>query len=456
MTKVVVIGGNGAGMSAASKARRRNPDLEVTVYEAGPHISYSACGIPHLVGGVVKDPDNLLVLSVEKAAERGVKTVTGTKVAAFNPFTKQVVLETKKGRDSVPYDKLLIATGAQPLNPFKGGGLRGVFALRHLEDGVRLMEHVDSATCKKVAVIGGGFTGVEMAEAFHKRGTEVHLMQRGDRLLPSFDPEITEGLPEWLGKKGIKVHLQAEVKSFGEGKRSGKVGVVHSKEKDVNIDAVLVAVGIQPMTQFAIKAGVHSLSSGHLLVDDQMRTNLHDVWAAGDCVAPRHLVTGKPMPMPFALPANRMGRVAGDNMAASVERIPGASQFFSGVVGTGITRIFGIAMAQTGLSEEQAKKEGIDVVAALVESKDRASYMPGASDMAVKVVAEQGSGKLVGVQFAGPADAALRINAAAVALQAGLTAKKLADVETAYGPTFSQVYDPMIVAASAVAKLVRK
>ncbi|MFA5943636.1 MAG: FAD-dependent oxidoreductase [Candidatus Thermoplasmatota archaeon] len=456
MTSLLVIGGNAAGMSCASKAKRRAPDLEVTVIEAGPNISYSSCGIPHLVSGAVEEPEQLLVLSPETAKERGINVRTHTAAVALNAYTKEVTVQGPKGRDSIHYDKLCIATGAAPLNPLKGGDLKGVFALRHVWDGVKLMEHVDSGKSKKMAIVGGGHVGLEMAEAFHKRGTEVHLFQKGPRLLPQFDADITDGLDEFVVEKGIKLHLDSEVKSLAEGKRQGHVGVVSAGDKDVHVDGVLVAMGVKPSTAFATKGGVHALSTGHLLVDDTMRTNFHDMWAAGDCVAARHLITGRPTGMALALPSNRMGRVAGDSIAASLERIPGPSQSFGGVVGTSIMRIFGLAFAQTGLNEMQAKKEGFDVAISLVESKSKAAYMPGSRDMAVKMVADGDSGKLLGVELAGPEDCALRINAAAVALQAGMTVRKLAEVETAYAPPFSPVWDPLLVAAGELAKGVRK
>jgi CoA-dependent NAD(P)H sulfur oxidoreductase len=456
MTSLLVVGGNAAGMSCATKAKRRAPELEVTVIEAGPSISYSSCGIPHLIAGTVEEPEELTVLTPEQANERGVDVRLKTAAVALNAYTKEVTVQGPDGRDSIHYDKLCIATGSSALNPLKGSELKGVFAVRHVWDGVRLMEHVDSAKSKRFGIVGGGHVGLEMAEAFHKRGTEVHLFQKGPRLLAQFDADITDGLDAFVEQKGIKLHLDCEATGLSEGKREGQVGVVHSKEKDVTVDGVLVAVGVKPSTGFATKAGVHALSTGHLLVDDHMRTNFHDMWAAGDCVAARHLITGRPTGMPLALPSNRMGRVAGDNVAASLERIPGPSMSFSGVVGTNVMRFFGLGFAQTGLNEAQAKKEGFDVAVSLVESKSKAKYMPGARDMAVKMVADRDSGKLLGVEMAGPDDCVLRINAAAVALQAGMTAKKLSEVETAYAPPFSQVWDPLLVAASEIAKDVRK
>lgn len=455
MTRLVVVGGNAAGLSAASKAKRRNPSLEVDVLEAGPNISYSSCGLPYYVEGIVEDLDQLLILSEAQAAERGIGVRTRSKAVAFNPYTKEVVFEHAGKRDSLHYDKLLLATGSQARNPFPGGDLEGVHTLRHLQDGQRLLERMQTSKCDSIAIVGGGFVGLEMAAAFQARASEVHLLQRGPRLLSAMDADITDGLNEWIQQAGIQVHVNADVKKFVATDTPGSVGRIEAK-KDLDVDAVLVAVGVQPNTEFAVKAGVASSKEGHLLVDDQMRTNFHDVWAAGDCVAPRHIVTGRPMPVPLALPSNRMGRVAGDNIAASTENIPGPSLFFPGVLGTSILRVFGLAFAQTGLTEEACKVEGIDCVSALIESKSKAGYMPDAGDMAVKVTADRATGKLLGVQLAGPEDAGLRINAAAVALQAGLKVGKLAEVETAYAPPFSTVWDPLIVAAEQCAKEVRK
>lgn len=450
--KLVVIGGNAAGMSAAMKAKRRAPDLEVEVLEAGPDISYSTCGVPFLVEGLVDKPSQLLVLSEEEAAEKGVTVRTRTKVVAFNPYTKEVVFQGPNGRDSIHYDKLLIATGAEPRNEFPGRDLRGVFSVRHVGDGVRILRYLNEKKVDQVAVVGAGYVGLEMAAAFQVRGAEVHVYQRGPRVLTSMDADITDGLEQWLSEAGLHIHLNAKVTGF-----SGTDGQLKRVDgPDLDVDAALVAVGVRPVTDFAQKANVATTKEGHILVDDQMRTNYHDVWAAGDCVAPRHMVTGRPTPMALALPSNRMGRVAGDSIAASLEKIPAPSLFFPGVIGTVITRIYGLAFAQTGLTETAAKAEGMDVVSALIESKSKAGYMPGVSDMAVKVVAEAHSGRLLGVQLAGPEESGLRINAAAVALQAGLKVSKLAEVETAYAPSFSTVYDPIIVAAEQCAKLIRK
>jgi NADPH-dependent 2,4-dienoyl-CoA reductase/sulfur reductase-like enzyme len=455
MTRLVVVGGNAAGLSAASKAKRRTPDLEVEVLEAGPDISYSSCGIPYLVEGLVEDAGQLLVLSQEDAAERGIQVRTRSKAVAFNPYTKEVVFEGPAGRDSVHYDKLLIATGAAPRNPFPGGALEGVFAIRHLSDGLRLMERLQEAELDRVAIVGGGYVGLEMAAALQARASEVHLLQRGPRLLSSLDEDITDGLNDYVQAAGVQVHLNADVKRFTEGKVPGRVARVEAK-KSLDIDAAIVAVGVQPATEFAVKAGVASTKEGHILVDDQMRTNFHDVWAAGDCVAARHIITGRPTSVPLALPSNRMGRVAGDNIAASTENIPGPSLYFPGLIGTAITRVFGLAFAQTGLTEQHCKEEGIDCVTALIESKSKAAYMPDAGDMAVKVVAERGTGRLLGVQIAGPEESGLRINAAAVAIHAGMKVGKLAEVETAYAPPFGPVWDPLIVAAEQCAKEVKK
>lgn len=451
--RLVVIGGNAAGMTAATKAKRRHPALEVEVLEASPFVSYSVCGLPGLLEGQVTDPESLLVLTPDKAKARGIQVRTKTRVVGVNAYTKEVVFESPKGRDSVHYDKLLIACGTQARNPFKGGGLAGVHTIRHLDEGFKAVQTFDKA--RKVAVVGAGYLGLEMAAALKTKGLEVHLMTRGKRLLTPLDADITDGLAEWLENAGIHVHLEAGVKGFAAGKKEGHVGMVDAK-KDVAVDAALVAVGVQPATEFAAKSGVTTTKEGFLLVDDNMRTNFHDMWAAGDCVAARHVVTGRPTPVPLALAATRMGRVAGDSIAASLEKIPGPSLSYPGVLGTTITHLFGLAFAQTGITETRAKEEGIDAVAALVESKDKAPYLPGSADMAVKVLAERGTGKLLGVQMACPVEAALRINAAAVALQAGLKVSKLAEVETAYAPHFSPVNDPLIVAAAECAKLVRK
>ncbi len=449
MTKIVVVGGNAAGMSAASKAKRKDPKAEVHVLEATDAISYSSCGIPYHVDGSVPDPAALYVLSPSDAKKRGLEVHTQTKAVALNPYNKKLVVEGPKGRDEVAYDKLCVAIGTRAHNPFPGRELAGVHTLRHVEDGLRLLADVKAANCQCVGIVGGGYVGLEMAEAFQKRGAEVHLFQRGKRLLPALDADMTDGLADLLHEAGVTVHLDAHVKALAPGKE-GRVGAVSLEGRtSVEADAVLVAVGVRPPTEWLQKAGLETTRDGYLIVDDRCKTNLHDVYAAGDCVAARHIVTGRPTPVPLALPANRMGRVAGENMA-------GGHGYFPGVLGTAITRVYGLALAVTGLTEETAKAEGFDAAAALIESKSRAGYMPGAGDMAVKLVADRETGKLLGAQIAVPEDGGLRINSCAVAIQAGLTARKLADAETAYAPPFSPVWDPVVVCAAELAKKVKK
>ncbi|MHB8633770.1 MAG: FAD-dependent oxidoreductase [Thermoplasmatota archaeon] len=454
MAHLVVVGGNAAGMSAATKAKRRKPDLEVTVLEAGLNASYSTCGIPYYVDGTLEDPSELLVLSAKAAQDLGIRVRTRTRATALNPYTKRISLTGPDGREDVAYDKVLLAMGCEPLNPFPGGELPGVFTVRHLADGVRIVSHVERHG-KKVAVVGGGFVGLEMASAFHKRGSKVHLFQHGDRLLTSFDADMTQGLDGLLTEAGVQLHFGAEVRGFApkEGLKEERVGRVLDK-KEVEVDAAVVAVGVRPATEWAVKTGLECTREGYLIVDTQMKTNLHDVYAAGDCVAPVHMVSEKPTPVPLALPANRMGRVAGDNIAAALQNEPGSH--FAGVLGTAVTQIFGVGLSQTGLTEEAAKGTDYEVETHLLEAPSKARYLPDTGDMAVKLVAEAGTGRLLGGQIVGPAEAALRINSVAVALRAKMTVRQLAEVETAYYPALGPVYDPVVNCAVQLAKKLRK
>lgn len=448
-------------MSAASKAKRLLPELEVTVLEAGLNVSYSSCGIPAYVAGQVEDPAQLVVLNKEQAAERGINVRTRTRATGFNAYTKKVSIQTPQGRDDISYDKLLLAMGTEPLNPFPGGELEGVFTVRHIGDGVRLVQHVEASKGKRVGIVGGGFLGLEMAEAFQKRGAKVTLFQRGDRLLSMMDEDMTQGLDGMLTEAGVTVHLDAEVRGFApkEGKAKGeegggRVGTVLAK-KDVDIDAAVVAIGVRPATEWAIKTGLDCTPEGFLLTDTQMKTNLHDVYAAGDCVAATHLITEKPVPLPLALPANRMGRIAGENIAHAFGAEGGASHF-TGVIGTQITQVFGLGIAMTGLTQTQAEAHDFEVASYLLEAPNKAGYMADVADMAVKLVADAGSGRLLGAQIVGPAESALRIDTVAVALRAKMNVRQLSEVETAYAPSFSPVYDPVINAATQLAKDLRK
>ena len=457
MPRLVVVGGNAAGLAAAAKAKRKRSDLEIIVLEQGEHASFSSCGIPHMVAGDIRAPDALLVLDEAQMQERGLDVRLRTKAVAFNPYTKAVAFDGPGGRDEMTYDKLLLATGTRPRNPFPGGELEGVHALRHHDDGVRLMRDLQARKTKRAVVVGAGYVGLEMAEGLHRHGAEVHMVTRGERVLSDFDAELTEGLPDYLAEHGVKVHTGVPEVSFeaaasGGGKR---LGTVHA-HKALKADIAVVAVGLQPNTEMAVKAGVAATREGYILVDDNMRTNYHDVWAAGDCVAPRHLLTGRPTPIPLGLPSNRMGRVAGDAIAASLEKFPVPASSFPGVIGTVATRAFGLCFAKTGLTEADAKEERLDVETSLIEAKASAGYMPGAGDVAVKMVADRDTQKLLGCQLIGPEESALRIDAAAIAVQTGVKVGKLADIEMAYSPKMSPVWDPLLVCAGDLAKKLRK
>ncbi len=445
MPRVVVVGGNAAGMSAASVAKRRAPDLEVVVVEAGEYISYSACGIPYHVGGIVTGDISRLVSVTPQAArdQRGLDVRLGTRAIAIDPRRREVTVEKDGGRWTEPYDRLVVATGTEPRLPFDGAAQPGVFAVRHLGDGIAMRDWVRERNPRTAVVIGAGYVGIEMAEAFHALGMTTTILTRSGRLMrPSFDADVLDPLKQALAGASIPVEAAGVIRGItGNGHVTGVV----TEAGEYPADIVVAAAGVSPRTGLLREAGAALTKQGAVLVDDGMRTTLPDVWAAGDCVAHTHGITRQPVFLPLALPANRSGRVAGD-------RIAGGDSVMPPVLATAATRFNAVELARTGVTEEEASVLGYPCAVTRIEDVTKAGYFPGVGDVVVKMVAERTSGKLLGVQMVGGDGTALRINAAAVALAAGMTADALEQVDTAYAPPYSPVYDPLLIGARLTAR----
>jgi len=437
--RLVVIGGVAAGMSAAAKAKRSNPELEVVAFEKSHYVSYGACGLPYYLAGWIENVEKLVARTPEKFAQQGVTALVRHEVVEVDYEGRRVrVAALDEGREFwQPFDYLVVSTGARPVvPPLEGVELEGVFTLRQPEDGVAIREALAGA--RRTVIVGGGYVGLEVAEAFRAQGKEVTLIELEPRVLPGADAEVSELVHEELERNGVEVLTGTRVEAFAG---NGRVERVVTSAGELPADLVLLSVGIRPNVELATSFGVATGPTGAIAVDEQLRTNLENVWAAGDVAESRHLVTGQPYWLPLGDVANKHGRTAGTVIA-------GKKAAFKGVVGSAITKVFERAIASTGLSEADARAAGFDAKGVWIKSADRAHYYPNPHPLHVKLVYEAGSGRLLGGQVVGHFNDALRIDALAALLHQGGTVDDLRALDLAYAPPFSPVWDPLLVAAN--------
>ncbi|MEU9136883.1 FAD-dependent oxidoreductase [Streptomyces sp. NPDC048404] len=452
--RLVVIGGDAAGMSAASQARRlRGPDeLEIVAFERGHFTSYSACGIPYWVGGDVPDRDRLIARTPEEHRERSIDLRMRTEVTEIDVAGARV-----RSRDLgtaaeawTSYDRLVIATGARPVRPeLPGADAPGVHGVQTLDDGQSLLDTLAAAEGRRAVVVGAGYIGVEMAEALINRGYEVTVVNRGREPMATLDPDMGRLVHTAMEGLGITMVGDTEVTAFLTGDE-GRVRAVVTKDATYPADVVVLGIGVRPETTLARAAGLPLGDHGGLLTDLSMRVRGHeDIWAGGDCVEVLDLVSGRERHIALGTHANKHGQVIGSNVA-------GGYATFPGVVGTAVSKVCDLEIARTGLREKDARRAGLRFETVTIESTSRAGYYPNAALMTVKMLAEHRTGRLLGVQIVGREGAAKRVDIAAVALTAGMTVEQMTMLDLGYAPPFSPVWDPVLVAArKAVAKVRR-
>ncbi|HMD70079.1 MAG TPA: FAD-dependent oxidoreductase [Bryobacteraceae bacterium] len=429
---LVVVGGVAAGLSAAARARRINPGLDIVVLEKGPVVSYGACGLPYFVEGRVREARQLILYTPEYfRKERNIEVRTGARVVSIAHPRREVELQSG---DRVHYDHLVIAAGARcDTAGIAGAEQPHVFTLHTIEDAERMRRFIREKRPRRAVVIGAGYIGVEAADALRRNGLCVTVLERSANVLLRDDPHFTAAVRKQLEKHGVELRCGVKVSAI----ESGRVA-------DVPCDLVVVSAGFKPNVEMATEAGVEIGRTGAIRTDDHMETNLHGVFAAGDCAEVMHLVTGRPTWIPLGTTANKTGRVAGANAAGSRER-------FAGVVGTSIVGIFGMGFATTGLSVEQARAEGYSPVAARIEAPVRPHYFASAKTV-VELVADRATRRLMGGSVIGEEGAAGRINVIAAALQSRLRVDEFEQLDLAYSPPFAPVWDPLLIAAQQLIK----
>ncbi len=445
--RLIVIGANAAGMSAASQARRRDPELQVTVFEKSDWISYSACGLPYLVGGLVSGPDALVARTPQQFAKQGIEVKLRHVVDGIDTAAQTVYVVDENGTEHrEPYDVLMVATGAHPIQPKVDGlNLKGVFNLYRMTDALALQQFITQERPKRAVIVGGGYIGLEMAENLHRLGLDLALVERSPTLFVALDDGMSDKIAKELLRHDVDLSLGDSVLAACCG--GDRVQIVQTKEGgEIQADLVLLSVGIRPNVQLAHEAGIRIGDTGAVAVDEHQRTSVPNVYAAGDCAEHFHRIIGKPAWMPLGTNANKQGRVAGDNIGGGNER-------FRGILGTAITRVFDLEVGITGLGEQQAEQAGIPFIATTIESTNMAGYYPDAAPLHVKLLADRQTGKLLGAQAAGKG-VDKRIDVVATALHAGLTADELAWVDLEYAPPFNSVWDPIHIAARKLAEQV--
>ncbi|HEX7313952.1 MAG TPA: FAD-dependent oxidoreductase [Pyrinomonadaceae bacterium] len=448
---LVIVGGVAAGLAAAMEARRNAPELPVTVYERTGDISYGACGLPYVFAGLIPSLDSLVLHTPEFFRERhSIEVKLNCEAVELLPSKSVLRVLDKEGAREVGYDSLVLATGAAAVcPPLPGHDLEGVFVLRHLRDGRRMLRYFDEARPRSAVVVGAGYIGLEMAEAFSARGLRTTLVEASDKVMNAVAGRARDVVADELRAGGVEVIFGERVSAF-EG-AAGRVGrVLTESGRVLEADIVSVGVGVKPEITLAVGAGLEVGESGALHVDERQRTSAPGVYAAGDCCEVLNRVSGRRVWHPLGQPAVRQGWVAGAN-AAGQDASPDAR--YAGVVGTNAVKVFGLEVARTGLSLEEALEAGFDAAEVESESHTRAGYYPGGSRMQTRVVADA-RGRLLGAQLVGREGVAQRVNVFAAALHAGMKLDEVERLDLVYAPPFAPTIDPIIRAAHGARKKV--
>lgn len=444
--KFVVIGGDAAGMSAASRAKRNLPDLEVTVLEKTMDVSYSACGMPYNIADPERPIDDLVVRQADVFRKKqGIKVLTGHLGEKIDRQRQTVHVISKDGTSfEIDYDKLLIATGAHPILPeLPGFDPPGIMALKNLEDGRKIKNYIKHNNVKNVVILGMGYIALEMCEALRALNIKVEMVKPRKTFIPWMDPEMADMVKKEVESKGVKIYTGYEI--LRAEKDNGRINVI-CDGLTLTGDMVLAAIGIKPNSQIAFDAGLELGISQSISVDEMLRTSDENIYAAGDCADAYHVVTGKKTWIPLALRANRSGWAVADNVCGKEVKL-------EGVVGTAVFKVFNLEVARTGLNPKEASEAGFDPAFVTVQTRSRAHAHPGSKTIHVQMVGDKKSGRLLGAFMVGEEGAAHRINAAAVALHNHMTVEAFSTTDLAYAPPFGPVWDPLLTAANQLIKL---
>ncbi len=449
--KIVIIGGVAAGAKAAAKSKRLVPDSKIDIYTQDSHVSYSACGMPYYIQGNFEDYHNLIIRTPERFEKDGIDVHLYHRVEKILPDLNKIVVRDldKDIVFEVEYDKLVIATGAVPVRPnIKNIDLKNIFTLRRLEDGIAIREKLRKS--KRAVILGGGYIGLELLEAFVANKVHTTLIERSQHIMSILDEEIGELVQDFVSTlypERTKIITNDEVTEFiGE----DEVNAVKTKNsKIIETDMVLVAAGVRPVVDIAKEAGIVIGKTGAIKVNSRMQTNIENIFACGDCIENVYAMTGAAVWIPLGSNANKEGRSAAMNLC-------GFPEDFEGILGSAVTKYFGLTISMTGYTEKYAKQNGYDPVTVMITKRDKAGYMPDAENVTLKLVASRRTHQLMGGQAIGCGDADKRINTLSAAILAGITAEELAGADITYAPPFSTSIDPLISAARILVEKLKK
>lgn len=441
--KIVIIGGVAAGPKITAKLlRTKDFDCQIDLYTEENLISYSSCGLPYYIEGLIPDSNRLIVRRPEQFEEQGANIHLNKRCTKILPEEHKIIIQdTITGEtQEVEYDKLAITTGARPIIPsIKGINLKNIFSIRTLQDGINIRQKMLES--KKAVILGGGYIGIELLEAFHANNIFTTMIEREDHILSLLDPEISDLVKEEIlaiAKDNVDIITSDAITAF-EG--TDKVEKVITKSgKVIETDMVIIAAGIRPNTEIAAEAGIELGISNAIRVNNRMQTCTKDIYAAGDCTENFHLVSKNYAWIPLGSTANKEGRCAAINMAGQYDAFPG-------VLGSAVTRFGNLTISLTGLTETEARKFGFDVICATMTKKDKAGYMPNAANITIKLVVDKRFKKILGAQAFGGGDADKRVNTVASAIQAEQTLDEFLHLDMTYAPPFSTAVDPLISAA---------
>lgn len=442
--RLVVVGADAAGMSAASAARReRGPEeLEIVAFDRGNYTSYSACGIPYFIGTEVTDVDALIARTPQRfARDQAIEVRLRHEVSEIDTARQAVrVRDIDKNAESwVGYDQLMVATGAVPVRPMlSGADAAGIFGVQTLDDGLAVRAALERDRPRRAVIVGGGYIGLELAEALCAWDVAVTVVERAPAPMASLDPEMGAMLVEAMRRSGMTVRCGETVAGFDTD--TGKVQAVITDQSTIPTDLVILGLGVRPDVGLAQAAGVPIGPAGGIAVDQRLATGVEGVWAAGDCVEKFHRLSRRPVTIALGTHANKEGRTAGIN-------IGGGYATFPGVLGTAVAKIGDVQVGRSGLGEAEARTAGFDPLSVTVDSTTRAGYYPGAKPIRTKLVVERGTGRLLGAQIVGEEGAAKRIDVLAMALWHGAAVGDLFNTDLSYAPPFSPVWDPVLIAA---------
>jgi NADPH-dependent 2,4-dienoyl-CoA reductase/sulfur reductase-like enzyme len=407
--------------------------------------------MPYLSSGKVKSADSLVVYDAKFFREkRNIEMFLHHEATRISPQRKAVMIKNPATGKEIeyPYDKLMVATGARPfVPPIKGVDRKGVFTLRPLEDGIAIKEYIGRNSPKNGLLIGAGYIGMEMAESFTEVGMKVTVVEKMPSIVGTMDSEITEIIEKELSRNGVMLLKSKAVVEFA-GEDSILSRAILDSGDTIDADIAVVGAGLRPNSEIAKDAGVELGRTGAIKVNQRMETNIPDIYAAGDCAEAYHLVLNRDVYIPLATTANKQGRVAGENIA-------GGNASFPGIVGTAIFKVFDLEVARTGITEKEAKAEGIEYVSSVIEHGSRAPYYPGGSPIRIKLLADKLTGRLLGAQMVGKEGVAKRIDVFATAITAKMSVHEIRDLDLGYAPPFAPPYDPVLIAADDLHKKLR-